>query len=301
MKIYIVKNFFISIFLCYFLLLTVLPSFAAEYSFYLRPQHVGIGQQAEMNLFLDTQGETINALEGEVILPSELITVDEIRYGNSIVPLWLSPPRVEENGVLSFAGMIPGGYNSSQGLIMSILFNANMAGNGIFELNSAKILKHDGLGTELPVTVTPYNITISAEPIEYVYPADRDDTPPEDFTPMVARDRTIFDNDWFVVFATQDKESGMAYYRVQESRYFQPRENKWITDVSPYRLKDQKLKSYIYIQAVDRAGNIRQVELAPQMPLAWYENYITWGILMVGLLLPLLIISMILKRIFRKK
>jgi len=50
---------------------------------------------------------------------------------------------------------------------------------------------------------------------------------------------------------------------------------------SPYLLKDQKLKSFIYVKAVDKAGNERIATLAPRYPLKWYEKWENWIIIII--------------------
>jgi hypothetical protein len=39
----------------------------------------------------------------------------------------------------------------------------------------------------------------------------------------------------------------------------------------------------VYVRAVDQAGNERVVALAPALPSAWYENYVVWVIVIVGI------------------
>ena len=100
--------------------------------------------------------------------------------------------------------------------------------------------------------------------------------------PEIARDESISDDKWFIVFATQDKASGVDHYEVKESRqkiltFF----SRWRAAESPHVLKDQELRSYIFVKAVDKTGNERIVKLSPQNSLRWYENYENWIILIV--------------------
>ena len=80
---------------------------------------------------------------------------------------------------------------------------------------------------------------------------------PENFTPEIGRDSLIFSGKYFLVFATQDKNSGVNYYEVKEGgRTFR-------RAASPYLLENQLLTEWIFVRAVDYAGNTRQVELRP--------------------------------------
>ena len=62
----------------------------------------------------------------------------------------------------------------------------------------------------------------------------------------------------------------------------------WSEAQSPYILQDQKLQSWIFVKAIDKAGNERVAELAPQKSLKWYEDYLIWFIIIVAVLIGLL-------------
>ena len=110
-----------------------------------------------------------------------------------------------------------------------------------------------------------------------------DEESPETFQPEIAQDPAIFNGKWFLVFATQDKGSGIDYYETKETR--SKKLGTWITRWkvvgSPHVLRDQELRSHIIIKAVDKDGNERIEALAPQNPLAWYENYENWSIIII--------------------
>ncbi len=130
---------------------------------------------------------------------------------------------------------------------------------------------------------------------------NKDNIPPEPFTPEIYRDPTF--NKWFLRFNARDNQSGIDHYEVLERKEFNLFGLKfnglssWIKTESPYLLKDQKLKSYIYVKAFDRANNERISVLVPQVAPAWYENYLIWFIIII-----LVIISyFVRKNIWRKR
>ncbi len=75
-----------------------------------------------------------------------------------------------------------------------------------------------------------------------------------------------------MTFATQDKQSGIDHYEIQESRSSKIDAGKWKTAESPYLLIDQELHSFIYVLAIDRQGNERVIKVFPRKPLAWTEQ-----------------------------
>ena len=77
-----------------------------------------------------------------------------------------------------------------------------------------------------------------------------DVTPPEPFTVQVLSTPGVFGGDYYAVFSTTDKQSGIDHYEVLENGIW-----KRVTD--PYKLADQSLKTPVEIKAIDKAGNER--------------------------------------------
>jgi hypothetical protein len=68
---------------------------------------------------------------------------------------------------------------------------------------------------------------------------------------------------WMVLFATQDKGSGMDHYEVREVDPLLPWWGSgWHVAESPYLLEDQTLRSAVYVRAYDNDGNVREESLA---------------------------------------
>ena len=264
------------------LLFFAAPALASELKLNINGETIGIDQQFEIRLLLDTQNKTINAVEGKVKFSSDFLELKEIRDGNSIINFWIEKPSNSGNEI-KFSGIIPGGYNGQNGLIFSLIFESKKDGKTKIAMESINILLNDGEGTEDAVAVKNLELKIektgnaSASAI-----FDRD--LPEDFKPLIGRDKNIFNGKWFLSFITQDKGSGIDYYQIQERWFWQPSNARWEKAESPYLFKDQWLWSYIYVKALDRAGNARLVVLPPSnMPL--YRIFIIFGIMIVGVLL----------------
>lgn len=279
-----IQNYFLAILVSFILLPSA--AFGAELYFGTNTKEVGVGQYLEVGVFLNTEGESINAFEGSVSFPSPLLAPKEIWDGNSIVSLWIEEPFLEREGALRFSGVIPGGYEGSKGYFFSVIFQAQKEGKAVFDVLSARTLLNDGEGSESSLRTSPLELTIGSElkGPEVLFPYDPD--APESFVPQITQDPNLFEGRWFLVFATQDKASGVDHYEVKETRpgisaLFQ----KWQIAESPYLLQDQKLKSSVFVKAVDKTGNTRIEKIPPQNPLRWYESYENWVIIIVVLAL----------------
>jgi len=310
---------------------------AADLNFYSKLPEVGLNEQFKVDLFLNTEGENINALEGKILFPADQLELKEINDGGSIVSFWLEKPKVLNNTKMNntlyntlndtkidgtrkdaninntrndaniqevvFSGIVPGGFSGERGLILSLVFKTKKEGQALIEISNSKVLLNDGLGTEaklktgnLLINVNP-NISVP----EYIIPPDKE--PPENFKPEIVSDPNIFNGRYALVFATEDKGSGVDKYFVYEDtrKKTQINANDWTIAESPYLLKDQKLRSYIYVKAVDRAGNERIVYLNPKYPLKWYEKWENWSIIMLILIFIYAIFGLIKRKIKKIK
>lgn len=286
----------------------ILPQmvFAAQMFFDAKATQVQIGEKFEVNLFVNSEQESVNAFEGRIMFPRDISDLKEIRDGNSIVNFWIDPVRnavsngVEKPDAIYFSGITPGGFNGEKGLIFSAIFEAKKEGAAKFEISDARVLRNDGTGSAAILTIAPFEIAVSEEaPAEIpAIPKIKDRELPESFVPEIAKDETLFEGKWFVVFATQDKASGIDRYEIKESRQMILSVfKKWISAESPHVLEDQKLRSFIWIKAVDKAGNERIVKIEPKNPLVWYENYENWIMIIVGVFVAMFIS----KKLWRKR
>jgi len=276
--------------------------FAAEISLSAKTQEVTVGLQFQMDMSLNTDNEEINAIEGKIIFPSDILGVKEIRTANSIINFWVEKPRSDSDGQIIFSGITPGGYQGEKGLLLSLIFLPKKEGQGAVDIQEVKTLLNDGKGTEASLSVSPYQFTISpAVSAAPSIPPIIDKESPESFVPEIAQNPAMFNGKWFLVFATQDKGLGVDHYEVKESRQriFEIFA-KWVTAESPYILQDQELRSFVFVKAIDKAGNERIVKMNPQNPLGWYENYENWIIIILGLVIAYAIKKFLWRRYLKK-
>jgi len=271
------------------------PALAAEVSFDTKTQEVKANQSFEVGVFINTDNESINALEGQIVFPVDLLEPKEIRDGNSIVNFWIERPKIESDKI-HFSGITPGGYLGKKGLIFSVIFEAQKEGRGFIGFQDVKALLNDGQGTPTEIKISNFQFNIKDVGRPYIsdvrHQEIEDKESPETFQPEIAKDAEIFDGKYFLVFATQDKGSGIDYYEIKESRQkFLKIFKKWVIAESPYVLKDRKLRSYVYIKAVDKAGNERIAVVEPRYPIKWYENYWIWIIIILAIIFSFIVIK----------
>ena len=276
---------------------------AAELFFYTPQKIKTVSVEADdsIGVYINTQKQTVNAVEGEINVLGD-VEVLGVSLGNSIVPLWIEEPKVIAPSTVHFAGIIPGGLEHFSGLLFKLIVKYERVGIADLRVNAFTALLHDGVGTIAATSSKDLQLQILDTPPVFQETARTDDvTPPEYFKIEIMSDSNLFAGDWVAIFQTQDKGLGIDYYEVQETRYKNLNKQGWKKATSPYVLLDQSLRSYIYVKAVDRAGNIYIDVVSPQYPLTWWEDYHNWFILLLGGLFPFIYIFILLKKILKYK
>ena len=268
---------------------------AVEIFFGSTEKEVGVGQLVEVGVFVDTKGEQVNAFSGEIMVPTDVAEVAQFRDGNSIINLWVEKPHVDQTtpGKIVFSGITPGGYSGDRGMLFSFIIQANKLGDITITSQNEEVLRSDGEGSAAMITRAPLTLVGTHASSSSFFPV-HDVVPPEVFTPSIVQNNNAFDGKYFIVFATQDKGSGIAEYKIsEEPQHFWstliPHPHHFVSVQSPYVLQDQNLRSVIYVKAIDNSGNERII-VVPATHIAWYEKYLIWCILGVIILLTVAII-----------
>lgn len=269
----------------------VKPIFAASFSFGT-PVKVGLDQEFQVDFFLDTKTENINAVEGSVIFDSSIFSLKEIRDADSVITLWVkNPAQGNKSGGVDFAGIIPGGYNSQdqKGKIFSLILSATKEGVGEIKVgDNTTALISDGQGTKTETTFTPTTIVaergISAPPL----PALIDTEKPEPLFAELIKNSSVDKHTWVAIFYTHDKKSGISHYEIAEQSGQQVSDYtklQWRSAQNPEVLLDQDRHSFVYIKAVDKAGNETVSILPPFSQQKPYQNIWFWCIIIILLFL----------------
>ncbi len=260
-----------------FLLVLCVPTFAFAAEVRLDAHKVNVVQNEQFVVdIVVNSAEPLNAIEGQLVFPMDAVTVVDIRDGNSIINFWVDKPHLAQSGVVAFSGITPGGFSGTNNIILSVVFEAKSSGVASLSLQKITALKNDGLGTKAILDSRAVHISIGPGDSVSRKEVLKDTESPEDFNPVITSDPTIFNGTYFLVFATQDKGSGINRYAVREGEWG------WYRNAeSPHLLKHQQLNKNIYVKAIDKAGNARVTIVEPQNSIPWWEQYAVLGILLL--------------------
>lgn len=288
-----IKKYFVATLTIFMLFFVVADVFSTEIFLNAESKEIKRVDEFKVDFFLNTENEDINAMEGKIIFSTYLLELKEIRDGNSIINFWIERPENNLSGKINFSGIIPGGYSGKKGLIFSVIFQAKNKGKDIIKINNFKALLNDGKGTEIASTISNLDFLIfqqTATTTPIIIPKVKDTDPPESFKPEISNDPLIFNNKYFLIFATQDKGSGISHYEVSECG------SQFIIAKSPYVLKNQKLDCGIKIKAIDKDGNSRIEIISAQKPVKKLDIGMLKVVLpIISLLLLIIVLAVLIK------
>lgn len=131
-------------------------------------KNVKEGEQFSIEFKVNTEAEFVNAVEGVIEFPKNLIKPVHIDISNSVISAWIEEPQVH-NDKISFSGIIAGGFDGVRkpleagkypGTLFKIVFEAKKIGSDAMVVESIKVLKNDGFGSELDSVTIPFAINI---------------------------------------------------------------------------------------------------------------------------------------------
>lgn len=133
---------------------------AASASMYLSPSSLNqtVGDNFTLYVGENSGGNSVNAFEGTVNLPTGVVAITGAGTGGSLCSIWVQQPTVSGSSV-SFKCGIPGG-TTSNGTLVSISLRASTAGFGTASISGARVLA--GPGDNVTGGTSGANITISA-------------------------------------------------------------------------------------------------------------------------------------------
>ncbi len=257
---------------------------AATISLQATPTSVGVSDVVRVSVLLDSTIAT-NAFSGTLLYSADALEPVAVSDGSSIINLWITHPVVSVSGAsITFAGITPGGFSGTGGMLFSVLFRAKTSGAAHVSLKDIEVLRNDGAGGKESVITKPLTLVIGSSSIGgYTEPVD--EIPPESFTIYQGNDPQLFGGRNYLMFVAVDKNAGVDHYAAAESRipvFLLPLlPLSWSTTTSPYVVADQYQTSKVYIKAVDRAGNERINVFPPQRLFTGYEKAALLSILIV--------------------
>lgn len=113
---------------------------------------------------LNSENDTINAVQARVLFDPSALEVVEVSKAGSFLVLWTEQPKVDAKaGVITFSGGTPNGSYVVNGRLVSIVFRSKHLGSTtvLFDTGTSGVYRNDGLGTKVSLTAKPATIDVA--------------------------------------------------------------------------------------------------------------------------------------------
>ena len=146
---------------------------------------VKIGEEISIDVRVDTEDESINAAQGAINFPTNLLEATKIDKTGSVFGFWIEEPAFSnENGTANFIGGTPKGVSGKSLQIFKLTFKARGAGLAELSLSDAVVTASDGQGTNILSRMEGAIVNVGTEVIAPTPPPTPSSTP--SLTPLVA-------------------------------------------------------------------------------------------------------------------
>ena len=229
------------------------------------PAKVHVGDTFPIKVMLNTENQTVNALDESVITPPQFVTVISDTYNGSFMKYFINQFSYDPtSGLTGFEGGLPTpGINSINALVVSIYMKAISPGTALFSIaKNPQVLLNDGAATPAAVTETTASTVILPAPKGYIPVTavePKTYTPISTFAPVVSKSSTAFGGKYFLTVNNPDN-ADIDHYEVAEVPGSAAPTNgsvqlNWKTVSMPYVLQNQSGNVSIFVKAVDKLGN----------------------------------------------
>jgi hypothetical protein len=227
---------------------------AASLYFNQDKKDVAVGEVFPLEILLNADNsENLNAVNLQIAVQNSNLKLRDWSDGGSIINFWAQRPEIDQNGNLTFQGVVLGGFNGKNGKILTLNFEALKTGKVTLNFKPiTNVYLNDGKGTLANLKFSGAIINIgSANGHAPGISTAIDTTPPEILEAQISNSQDVYNGQYFLALAAQDNGSGIDYIEVKEG------DGSWVRAESPYLLTNQKLDQDIVIRAMDKNGNAR--------------------------------------------
>ncbi len=255
---------FLTAFIFFSLAILVRPVPASALSIYIdKPNSIiNVGDSTVVKIFIDTEGKEINTIEG-ILKVNGTTNASSLNTGGSVFNLWPEKPSISNTQEIYFTGGTEGGIYGKNLRLFNFTVTPTIEGIISIEPKELFAYLNDGTGTKIIGSNTGFEIKVEKKSESAVVEKtvssleDLDKNPPSSFNIELGHDEFLFGGKYFITFNATDSGSGINKYEVKEGS------SPYLESQNTYVLKDQNLKSKIYVKAIDNAGNekIEKLEL----------------------------------------
>ncbi|HEY4523853.1 MAG TPA: hypothetical protein VJK04_03215 [Candidatus Paceibacterota bacterium] len=154
---------------CFFIAIAISPSSAEATNVFLFPvlETTVLGESAVYELRIDTQGETVNAIELHGGIVGNTFAIKKLETSGSLFSVFPEPPSFSRIG-FSFYGAVPNGFKG-QGIIGRLIVLSSSVGEGSVTIaTSSRVFLNDGRNSLASLSLTGGKLKVIPKDSSYI-------------------------------------------------------------------------------------------------------------------------------------
>jgi hypothetical protein len=181
MKYIFIHSLYLSLFLI--LLLSAHTALSATISLVPEKRALSVGEDFKVDVQINTAEDFINAAQGSVSFPTDILEVVSTDNQGSVFSFWVQEPDFDNtSGAIAFIGGTAKGASGASLKVFSINFKTKGAGSADIVLSDAVVTASDGKGTNILSTIKSANVVVGTsvvapKPIELPVVTEEDSIP----------------------------------------------------------------------------------------------------------------------------
>ncbi len=109
-----------------------------------------IGEPFDVRVYANTNGQAVNAIEGELVYNPSDLSVEAISIDHSVLASWSTVPSYDSAaGIVRFSGWAAQPFIGSEGLLITITFRPLRVGQSSVDFNSGSMLASNERGSNI--------------------------------------------------------------------------------------------------------------------------------------------------------
>ena len=136
---------------------------AATMSFMSGVTGASIGDTIDVSVRIDSQGQTVNAAQGTITYPTDILQVVRVDHSNSVFNIWAQEPTVNTStGQISFLGGATNSFSGGSLYVLDVVFEARGTGLATIGFENAGVTAGDGTGANILSSSTAMSFMVGA-------------------------------------------------------------------------------------------------------------------------------------------
>lgn len=246
-------------------IILALPAFASAATLRLSPAtgtHY-VGHSFTVEVDVDSTDQAMNAAEGTIIFPSNLMHVISVSTVGSIMNLWVEQPSFSnKDGQVNFQGVVVNpGFQGTGANIITITFQAIAPGTGAIKFSSGSVLANDGNGTEIVDNMSGASVTL--------LPASATPAPALLAPPVITSDPAVSSGTWYNInqiafnWDIPDTANSVDYVITDNPNYQLPDVGKGLSTGTTYSLVGDSDGPWYFFVNYESGGDWSAAAMAP--------------------------------------